>query len=136
MFTGTTIYQDLHVYHLIGMDYLLGLMKNGPNHFSARKYVLLFIKNGRSQMCNTCITRPDVVVEVNGKPVLVTDIADPSIRALFGVGHDPVVIAYRERHPGIGLYDPETCLYAACTTGVWINFGENLVCQGCGLDCT
>jgi hypothetical protein len=79
---------------------------------------------------------PNETIKYNGEETMIKDLPSALLRAEFGFGHFPYDVANREIHSGIGLYDPETCLEADNTQGVWINFGENLVCQGCGMDFT
>lgn len=78
---------------------------------------------------------PNDVVVYNGEPVKIKDLTQTN-RAFFGYGHFPRDIADRKVHQSIGIEDPEHCTRADETMGVWINYGSNLVCPGCGLDFT
>jgi hypothetical protein len=82
------------------------------------------------------MVNPNETIDYNGTETMIKDLPSSFLRAEFGFGHFPWDVTNREIHQGIGMYDPETCLEADNTKGVWINFGENLVCQGCGLDFT
>lgn len=75
------------------------------------------------------------VVSYNGEELAIKDLPE-HIRPMYGYGHGSWDIAHRERHEGIGIYDPAHCIRADETMGTWINHGQNLVCPGCGLDYT
>lgn len=77
----------------------------------------------------------DATVEVNGIPTKIRDMSH-DYKAMMGFAHFSGDIARRERHLGIGIDEPENCTRADETSGTWINYGQNLVCPGCGLDFT
>jgi hypothetical protein len=79
---------------------------------------------------------PDELIEISGQHMRIRDVPDRFTRNMLGYGHSSYDTEKRERHAGIGLYEPETCHQADEMTGTWINFGTNLVCPGCGLDYT
>jgi hypothetical protein len=79
---------------------------------------------------------PDEIVEISGHRMMIRDVPDRFTRNMLGYGHSTYDSKERECHPGIGLYTPDTCVRADEIIGVWINFGQNLVCPGCGLDFT
>lgn len=82
------------------------------------------------------MVNPNDIVEINGVEMMIRDIPDQTTRAFYGYGHFPDELKNRQIHPGIGLYDSDVCRDADNIKGVWINYGENLVCQGCGMDFT
>ena len=80
---------------------------------------------------------PDEIVEFNGMPTAIKNL--PVVhRVLCGMGHDMWLIQREKREviPGNWPYIPEDCLRAGETKRVWINDGQDLVCPGCGIDCT
>ena len=79
---------------------------------------------------------PDAEVTYNGELMKLRDVPDPVVKHLCGLGHSAYDCKMREHHPGEWPCIPEECRYADETQGIWINEGENLVCQGCGLDFT
>lgn len=79
---------------------------------------------------------PDAIVSVNGEDMKIKDIKNLGLRAMFGLGHMPWHIESREVYPDGRPYSPQDCLVADDPTGEWINGGSNLVCRGCGIDCT
>jgi hypothetical protein len=75
------------------------------------------------------------VVSYNGEEMPIKDLPE-NIRPMYGYGHYSWDVKNRERHPGIGIYEPDECIRADEGLGTWINYGQNLVCPGCGLDYT
>lgn len=80
----------------------------------------------------------DDIVEINGKLTAIKDIPNANLRATFGVGHFPghgrEVVSVPNR---VFEFTPETCLTDLYSgRGEWVNDGKNLICRGCGLDCT
>jgi hypothetical protein len=81
------------------------------------------------------MVNPEELVEFDGKVLTLKELP-PEHRSFFGLGHFTHDIEYRERHLGIGTYEPDECPRADEPFGVWINYEQNLVCPGCGLDFT
>lgn len=78
----------------------------------------------------------DEIIVINDVPVKIRDIQNQDDKAFMGYGHFAWDINKRERHLGIGTYEPAECMRANESSGTWINYGQNLVCPGCGLDFT
>jgi hypothetical protein len=78
----------------------------------------------------------DTIVDYNGKPTRIADIADPHMRAMEGYGHFPghgrkVLDLHGRKFP----HTPETCLTDLYSCK-WTDDNMALMCTGCGLDCT
>ena len=86
--------------------------------------------------CRRPVIDPDETVEFNGVVMAIRNIPSEFVRNMMGMGHSTATIAQTEVHDGPFPCKPEFCLFADENVGVWINNGENLVCRGCGLDCT
>lgn len=75
----------------------------------------------------------DTWVYYNGAPTRVRDIPDAHFRYGFGVGHWDW--KGREVHSGDWPYTPDTCDVDRVSAN-WNRDGQNLICQGCGVDYT